>query len=50
VNRLVTGQWRVPNIPIQAVTIFLALYVLLALKIASQWSGPWSCAWASSAG
>jgi regulator of protease activity HflC (stomatin/prohibitin superfamily) len=37
VNRLIQGDWRTFNIPVAVITIFLSIYVLLALKIAKEW-------------
>jgi len=37
VNRLVTGQWSVFHPWVAGVTIFLAVYILFALKVANQW-------------
>jgi len=37
VNRLIQGDWRTFNIPVAVVTIFLSIYVLLALKVAKEW-------------
>ena len=37
VNRLIQGDWRTFNTPVAVVTIFLSIYVLLALKIAKEW-------------
>jgi uncharacterized membrane protein YqiK len=36
-NRLITKEWLVYNIPVIVITILMALYVLFALKIANQW-------------
>jgi regulator of protease activity HflC (stomatin/prohibitin superfamily) len=36
-NRLVQGQWNSFNIPIAGITMFVAVYILFALKVAEQW-------------
>jgi regulator of protease activity HflC (stomatin/prohibitin superfamily) len=37
VNHLITGHWLPLNVPTAVITALVALYVLLALKVAKQW-------------
>ncbi|MBP7052675.1 MAG: slipin family protein [Phycisphaerae bacterium] len=37
VNRYVTGQWTVIHPVVAGVTIFIAVYILFALKVVNQW-------------